>query len=251
MGLYPDYQGREKREAFMKQVIVIIGTAFLVTACAGEKSTIVQSMKKTDKELSCTDVLLEMNEAEFYKNQATNNRKPSIKSVVMPLGYVSTYMDSGKALDAANSRIGYLNRVYEIMRCNQPQESYSASLKTSKSEELANVKQQPVMNEERQQEEYATAAPTPYVQVNPQMQMQMQQQQADQRYAAGTYGQPSPEMEQRYMASVSAPYPAPYADGYMPIRQRYEQRHRMMGQYDYGYAVPYEERIPEGAPVRY
>lgn len=90
-----------------------------LAACQGTDSTKVQALQKKDKNLSCTEVMLELNEAEFYRKTAETNKGPKLKSVLMPLGYVSTYMNAEDAVDAANSRIDYLNRIYEILSCEK------------------------------------------------------------------------------------------------------------------------------------
>jgi len=35
----------------------------------------------------------------------------------MPLGYISTYVDSGEAINAAKARVEYLDKIYEILHC--------------------------------------------------------------------------------------------------------------------------------------
>jgi len=91
----------------------------LVGCSAEDPSTKVKPMQRKDKRLSCKEILLEMNEAEFYRQMAYKNKGPKIKNVLMPLGYISTYMDSEEAIDAANARVSYLDRIYEIMNCTE------------------------------------------------------------------------------------------------------------------------------------
>lgn len=214
----------------MKHIIALLGTALLVTACSGETSPLVQSVQKKDKDLSCTEVLLEMNEAEFYKNTAQNNRQPKLKNVIMPLGYVSTYMNSQEAMNAANSRINYLNKIYDIMKCDSEQEQRYGSGDEPTQERHAQVKEE---EPRRISREDRYAAPVPYVETAP------ARRDTGRHYVAGAYGQPVPTIERRL---ASAPYP----DGYTPIRQRYEQRRLSDNRY-YGYQVPeYEEAVPEG-----
>lgn len=110
-----------------KSVVWLLAASLGLTACAGETTTSVKPMQRRDKQLSCREVLLEMNEAEFTKKEAVNKRNPSLKTVLMPLGYVSTYMNAEDSIDSADARIAYLDKIYEIMRCddNKGQE-YSA-----------------------------------------------------------------------------------------------------------------------------
>ncbi|MCB2082180.1 MAG: hypothetical protein H6908_06865 [Hyphomicrobiales bacterium] len=97
-------------------LLVLIGLT--VSACAGRHTTTVTPMQKKDKYLSCNELMLELNEAEFYRRAAEQHKNPDVKSIIMPLGYISTYMNAEEAAQAANARIEYLNRVYEILRCD-------------------------------------------------------------------------------------------------------------------------------------
>lgn len=102
-----------------KKIIAIVSGLLLVTACEGDKSPKVQALQKKDKNLSCSEVMLEMNEAEFYRRTAEKNKNPKVKNVLMPLGYVSTYIDAEDAIQSADERIDYLNRIYEILDCDK------------------------------------------------------------------------------------------------------------------------------------
>jgi hypothetical protein len=104
----------------MKQFIIVICSAvFLLAACTpAEPTKKVRAMQRKDKRLSCKEILLEMNEAEFYKRVAYRNKGPKLKNVLMPLGYISTYMDSNEAIEAADARISYLDQIYGIMKCD-------------------------------------------------------------------------------------------------------------------------------------
>ena len=102
----------------MKNIVLISALALSLVACAGKESEKVATMQKKDKNLTCREVLLEQNEAEFYKSTAEKNKDPDMKTVLMPLGYISTYMNANEAVGAANARVEYLARIYEIMGCD-------------------------------------------------------------------------------------------------------------------------------------
>jgi len=107
----------------LKKVFLLTIIALITSACGGEEaSTKVKALQKKDKRLSCEEILLEMNEADFYKKMANKNKGPKLKSVLMPLGYISTYMDAEEAIDAADARVSYLDKIYEIMKCEQKEE---------------------------------------------------------------------------------------------------------------------------------
>ncbi len=100
----------------MKKLLFISFLSVLITSC-GEDSVKVEPMKKNDRELSCSDILLEINDAEFYKKQAEEKKSLGVKSIIMPLGYIDTYMNADEAITAADSRVEYLRKVYDIRGC--------------------------------------------------------------------------------------------------------------------------------------
>lgn len=102
--------------------------ALSISACAGKQSPTVVSMQKKDKFLSCKEILLEINEAEFYRRTAQNNKNPGVSNILMPLGYISTYVNAEEAIKAANARADYLNRVYEILDCEDPGSASHAAM---------------------------------------------------------------------------------------------------------------------------
>lgn len=104
----------------IKKVSLLIAFSLLIVSCgSSENSTKVKTMQRKDKKLSCKEILLEMNEADFYRKMANKNRGPKLKSMLMPLGYISTYMDAEEAIGAADARVAYLDKIYEIMRCEE------------------------------------------------------------------------------------------------------------------------------------
>ena len=106
-----------------RKITLLVLVSLVISACGGsDNSTKVKSLQKKDKRLSCEEILLEMNEADFYRKMANKNRGPKLKSILMPLGYISTYMDAEEAIGAAEARVSYLDKIYEIMRCEEKQE---------------------------------------------------------------------------------------------------------------------------------
>lgn len=102
----------------MKKLVGVCILPCLLTACVnGKESVKIEALQKKDKNLSCKEILLEMNEAEFYRDAAYKNRGLKLKNVLMPMGYISTYMNADEAIDAAEARVTYLDRIYQIMRC--------------------------------------------------------------------------------------------------------------------------------------
>lgn len=104
----------------MRRYFVVLAAAVLLTACSGVKSAKVQSLQPTDKKLACADIKIEINEAEFFKRKAEENRGLSFRNVLMPHTYPSTYMSSSRATGAADDRIDYLKNIYKIRNCEGP-----------------------------------------------------------------------------------------------------------------------------------
>jgi hypothetical protein len=102
----------------MFKKILTISTALVLLSSCGEQSEKVETLKRGDKNLSCGDIQLEINEADQYKKMAFDKKRLGIKSIVMPLGYIDTFMSADDAIEAANARIQYLNRIYDIKRCD-------------------------------------------------------------------------------------------------------------------------------------
>lgn len=102
----------------MKKHLITLTAILGLAACSGNSSEKIATMQKKDKNLTCREVLLEQNEAEFYRSTAEKNKNPGVKSFLMPLGYISTYMSAEDAITAANARTDYLSRIYEIMDCD-------------------------------------------------------------------------------------------------------------------------------------
>lgn len=104
----------------LKKILSLGLVSIMVAACASSDDAElvkVKALQRKDKNLSCQEILLEMNEAQFYNKMAHKKRGVKLKNVLMPLGYISTYMDAEDAIGAAKARVEYLNRIYEIMRC--------------------------------------------------------------------------------------------------------------------------------------
>lgn len=90
-------------------------------ACSGVRSAMVVPVQSKDKQLTCKEILLELNEAEEYKVAAEKNRQPDVRSFLAPLGYMYTLTSAADAIQAANERIQYLNEVYGISGCTGDQ----------------------------------------------------------------------------------------------------------------------------------
>jgi hypothetical protein len=103
-------------------IIALIAASTMLSACEGDQPTKVTAMQNKDKVLNCDDILLEINESEFYRKEAEKSKSLGVKTVIAPIGYLDTYMNAGDAVAAADARISYLNRIYEIRKCSRDQQ---------------------------------------------------------------------------------------------------------------------------------
>lgn len=101
------------------RTLLLVLVVAMLPACTTKSSVKVKELNTHDKELSCREIQLEVNEAEFYRRTAEKNKNPEMMSLLMPIGYITSYIDAQDAVQAADSRIDYLNRVYDIMKCEQ------------------------------------------------------------------------------------------------------------------------------------
>lgn len=96
---------------------VLILSLLVMTCCSGVRSASVVPVQSKDKQLTCRDILLEINEAEQYKIAAEKNKDPGLRSFFAPLGYMYTRTSADEAIQASDERIKYLQEVYQLSGC--------------------------------------------------------------------------------------------------------------------------------------
>jgi hypothetical protein len=105
----------------MKHKLLLLGILLLsLSSCScgsSVYSTDVKPVQKTDKELSCKDIVMELNEAEFYKKAAEERKKGRIEDIIFPYCYPAGYLNANKAEKLTVSRLEYLNQIYELNDC--------------------------------------------------------------------------------------------------------------------------------------
>lgn len=108
----------------LSRMTLCVAALAALAACSGTKSHSVVELTQYDKHMDCTELQLEITEAKFLHDKAEKNRGLSVRNVLMPLSYPSTYISAGNAVDASNGRIDYLTRLHEVKGCgNQRQAS--------------------------------------------------------------------------------------------------------------------------------
>jgi hypothetical protein len=78
----------------------------------------VTSIQRSDKKLTCKDIILEINESEQYRQEAANAKAIGVGEALAPACWVTGYLDGEAAIKSANARIDYLGRIYELLDCS-------------------------------------------------------------------------------------------------------------------------------------
>ncbi|MCH2037079.1 MAG: hypothetical protein MK137_00610 [Rickettsiales bacterium] len=103
----------------MKQFLILITTVFMLSSCVCPSAIEVDSVQRNDKKLTCKDVVMEINEAEFFRKEAQQKQYRRVEYMLNPLCYPSGYLSGSKGMRAADSRLDYLNNIYELLGCGQ------------------------------------------------------------------------------------------------------------------------------------
>ncbi len=109
----------------MKKIIAISILSLSLAACSSTRSAKVEEIKPSDKHLECSQIALEVNEADYYAKRAERNRGLSLKTLFHPVGYIGTLSSSHDAISASNNRIDYLKEIYKIKNCDAEEQKPS------------------------------------------------------------------------------------------------------------------------------
>jgi len=110
----------------LRGIFYITITTILLASCSGVRSSSVVPVQSKDKQLTCRDILLEINEAEQYKAAAEKNKNPDVRSFMAPLGYMYTITSANEAITSSEKRIAYLRDIYRISGCASGVEGLTA-----------------------------------------------------------------------------------------------------------------------------
>jgi|GEM_PF-5569538 len=86
-------------------------------SCACTTPLKVTEIQKTDKKLSCKEVILEINESEHYGELAKKESGIRFGNILMPVCWVTSSIQASKAVAAANERVKYLGHIYDVLDC--------------------------------------------------------------------------------------------------------------------------------------
>lgn len=107
-------------------VIIVTVLALILASCNCGVPMKVKTIQTGDKTLNCKDIILEINEAEFYRKEAYTTQSISYDEALMPSCWVSGYFDSKSAIKAADARINYLSNIYDLLECGGKQNAADA-----------------------------------------------------------------------------------------------------------------------------
>jgi len=89
----------------------------MLYSCTCANPLIVSEIQKSDKKLTCKDVILEINESEHYRDLAAREEGIGFGEALMPVCWVSSFVNASRARKAAEDRISYLGHIYDVMDC--------------------------------------------------------------------------------------------------------------------------------------
>jgi hypothetical protein len=107
------------RPAF-KTLSFVVFASLALSACGGKHSPRAAAVTTTDKNLSCEQLQLEMNDAMYIRRTAETNRGVNARNILWPFGYPATYMSSEEAIESADRRLAYLQSVFVAKNCERP-----------------------------------------------------------------------------------------------------------------------------------
>lgn len=97
--------------------MLFISTLTVLSACTCATPVVVTEIQKSDKKLTCKDIILEINEAEHFKEMAKKEEGIGFGNALMPVCWISSFVDASKAVNSANARIAYLGNIYDVLDC--------------------------------------------------------------------------------------------------------------------------------------
>lgn len=95
----------------------MIGITCVLASCDCNPALEITSIQKSDKKLACKDIILEINEAEYYRAEAAESRKITFGELLMPTCWISGYVNGQQAIRSADARIDYLGHIYDLLDC--------------------------------------------------------------------------------------------------------------------------------------
>lgn len=104
----------------VKTAAYVTMAAVALSACGGKHSPRAAPVTTADKNMSCEELKLEMNDAMYIRKTAEENRGLSARNILWPFGYPATYMSAEEAIESADRRLEYLHGVFMSKNCERP-----------------------------------------------------------------------------------------------------------------------------------
>ena len=103
------------------QLTIATATSALLMLSACATPTVVDAEQAGDMQLSCGQLLAQIEEAEEFEERAREDRGVNgtnvAAAVFFPLGLVGTYLNTEEAIEAAEDRREHLTEIYENKGC--------------------------------------------------------------------------------------------------------------------------------------
>ncbi len=103
----------------MIRIAFVLACAGLLSACA--TPTVVTPTRVTDVQMSCSELILAIEDAERFEQQARDDRGVTSMNVAAAVFFwpalVGTYYNTEEAIEAAESRQTFLRSIYEDRHC--------------------------------------------------------------------------------------------------------------------------------------
>lgn len=97
--------------------IFIVSLCFILVGCTCNPPLRITPIQRDDKTLSCRGVILEINEAEYYRRHALTSMKRNAVKLYAPTCVLTGALTGKAAVDAADQRIEYLAEIYRLLQC--------------------------------------------------------------------------------------------------------------------------------------
>lgn len=107
---------------YLKNIFFALLIASTLTCCSlkcrnPEEIKVIETIKKTDIDLNCQNLSLEMIKAQAQMLEAANQKKEIEAYAVMPHCVHTTLMQVDRAINAAKTRVEYINYLQSHKKC--------------------------------------------------------------------------------------------------------------------------------------
>ena len=116
-----------KKSTWLKVIALSLLSVMLVS-CTCTRPKKVRTIQREDKQLTCKNVILEINETEYMRKQALETSAVAGGQALLPLCWAPTYFATKTSVKAADERLDYLGQIYDLLHCGRKQRPPQRSL---------------------------------------------------------------------------------------------------------------------------